>query len=113
MRKIKAIIANEPFDYMVSAGRWNPCVEIIFNQGRAQHRHKIKAGSSDEILVYREGSLVYVLNFNQRLPYIGLEVFDGNENVGNVFFQGDQVQEALGNRNKSPFATIRRLLEYI
>ena len=36
----------------------------------------LKAGNSDRIYVYEESTLLYILNINRSLEYIGMEIFD-------------------------------------
>ena len=98
---------------MIAAGRFNPSLEIIFRDRHGIHRHKLSAGYADDIHVYRESSLTCVLSINNSLDYVGLEAFEGGQAVGDVFFQGEQVVEALGKNDLAPFTIIRRLMEFI
>jgi hypothetical protein len=114
MRKLKHYeISWESPDDMHAAGRFNPALEITFHIGRDQYKHKISAGNADYIHVYRMGDQFFVLSVNGALGYVVLEVFARADSIGNIFLQGDQVQETLGRDNLSPPAMIRRLLEFI
>jgi len=114
MRRINNyMISKENFNDMLKAGRFNPCLEMTFRDHTGSHTHKINAGYSDEIHVYREHSETFVLSQNRRLGYIGLEVFNGDEKAGDIFFEDHQVQEILGRDDLSPFTIIRKLGEYI
>jgi hypothetical protein len=48
------------------------------------------------------------LSLNNCLGYAGLEVFKGEDVIGDVFLQGDQVAEILGRSDVAPFTIIRR-----
>ena len=114
MRKLKHYeVSWETPDDMVAAGRVNPGLEITFRRGRVAYKHKISAGNADDIHVYREGDQIFVLSVNDRLDYVGLEVFAGDDRVGDIFLQGDQVKETLGRSDLLPSTMIRRLLEFI
>ena len=114
MRKVSNYtIGKETFDDMLNAGRFNPCLEITFMDQSGKHTHKMSAGYSDEIHVYREHGETFVLSQNRRLGYVGLEVFMGDENVGEIFLEDHQVKEILGKDDLAPFTIIRKLGEYI
>jgi len=114
MQRVKNYsITKESIDEMIAAGRFNPSLEIVFRDRCGIHRHKLSAGYSDNLHVYREGSLTCILSVNNRLGYIGMEVFDGNQPFGDIFLQGDQVFEILKRNGLSPFTIIRRLMMYI
>ena len=106
-------IRKEATDEMITDGRFNPCLEIVFRDRSGIHRHKLSAGYSDNLHIYREAGLTCVLSINNSLGYIGLEVFDGNQPFGDIFLQGEQILETLGRYNLSPFTIIRRLLAFI
>jgi hypothetical protein len=114
MEKMKNYsIGKEPIDEMIAAGRFNPSLEIVFEDSSGIRRNKLSAGYSDDIHIYREGSLLCILSINKRNDYVGLEVFDGDQPFGDIFLQGEQVVEALGRYNLSPFTIIRRLMAFI
>ena len=106
-------VQKESFEDMISAGRFNPGLEITFRDKSGIHTHKIGAGYSDDIEVYRESDETFVLNQNISLGYVGLEVFCGSEKVGEIFLQGDQVIDVLGRDDLAPFNIIRRMQEHI
>ena len=114
MKRVKNhCISKESTDEMIAAGRFNPSLEIVFQDRCGIHRHKLSAGYSDNLHVYREGSLTCVLSVNNRMGYVGMEVFDGNQPAGDIFLQGNQVLESLGRNDLSPFTIIRRLMSFI
>jgi hypothetical protein len=106
-------VQKESFDDMHSSGRFNPSLEVTFRDKTGIHTHKISAGHSDDIDVYRESRETYVLSRNLSLGYVGLEVFTGADAVGDMFLQGDQVDEILGRDDLAPFTIIKRMREYI
>lgn len=106
-------IAKESPSEMITAGRYHPALEITFCDRSGKHTHTLSAGTDDVIHVYREANLTCVLSVNNRLGYVGLEVFDGDEKAGDIFLQEGQVAEILGRDDLAPFTIIRRLLEYI
>jgi len=114
MQRVKnCSISKESTNEMIAAGRFNPSLEIVFRDRCGIHRHKLSAGYSDDLHIYREGSLTCVLSINNRMGYIGMEVFDGSQPAGDVFLQGDQILETIGRNDLSPFTIIRRLMSFI
>ena len=114
MQRVKNYsITKESTDEMIAAGRFNPSLEIVFQDRCGTHRHKLSAGYADDIHIYREGGLTCVLSINNRIGYIGMEAFDGSQPFGDIFLQGDQILEALGRNGLSPFTIIRRLMAFI
>ena len=112
-RIINFRINKESIDDMIKAGRFNPCLEITFRDRSGKHTHKLSAGYSDDIDVYRDDLETYVLSSNPRLDYVGLEIFEGPEKLGSIVLQGHQVKEVLGRGNLAPFNAIKRLMEHI
>ena len=106
-------ITKESTDEMIAAGRFNPCLQIVFRDRHGIYRHKLSAGYADDIHVYREAGLTYVLSINSGLGYIGLETFEGSQPAGDIFLQEEQVVETLGRADLAPFTIIRRLMEFI
>lgn len=114
MRKVKNYrIFNETTEEMIAAGRFNPSLKITFVDRSGRHTHNLASGYGDDIHVYRNADLTCVLSVNERLGYVGMEVFKGDDAVGDVFLQGDQVTETLGKLELAPFTMIRRLMQYI
>jgi hypothetical protein len=114
MRRINRFsIGKESFENMLHAKRFNPCLEITFRDKSGQYTHKLSAGYSDALDIYREGPETYVLSTNSMLGYIGLEVFEGAEKTGSIFLEEHQVKEVLGREELAPFNAIKRLRENI
>jgi len=114
MRKIHNYrISKEDFWEMLHARRHSPCLVITFQDKSGSHTHKLSAGYSDDIDVYRDGKETFVLSRNPRLDYVGLEIFEGPEKQGSVFLQGHQVKEVLGTGKLSPLNAIKRLVAHI
>ena len=106
-------ITKESVEDMLKAKRFNPCLEISFRDKSGRHRHKLGAGYSDDIHVYRELGETFILTHNSRLGYVGVEVFNGADLVGDIFLEGHQVTEILGREDLAPFTMIRRLSGYL
>jgi hypothetical protein len=114
MRRINNYrIFKETTEEMIAAGRFNPCLKITFVDRLGRHTHRLTSGYSDEIHAYRNADLTCVLSVNERLGYVGLEAFNGEDAVGDVFLQGDQVTETLGKSDLAPFKIIRKLMQFI
>jgi len=106
-------IFKESFNDMCKAKRFNPCLEITFRDKTGIHTHKLSAGYSDSMDIYRESGITYVLSRNSGLGYIGLQAFGGTEMVGDMFLESEQVESILGRDDLTPFTIIRRLVDYI
>lgn len=112
-RVVNYQLRKESFQDMTDAGRYNRCIEITFHDKAGVHTHKLGAGSSDEIDIYREHSETFVLSRNRRLGYVGLQVFKGSDQVGDIFIEPHQVDDTVGDIELAAYTIIRRLLDYI
>jgi hypothetical protein len=106
-------INKESTEDMFNAGRFNPCLEITFRDRSGQHTHKLSAGYSDVLDIYREGRETYVLSTNSMLGYVGIEVFEGAEKTGSIFLESYQIKEVLGREDLAPFNAIKRMREHL
>jgi hypothetical protein len=114
MRKVKNYrIFKETKEEMIAAGRFHPSLMITFIDKSGRHTHSLTSGYADEIHVYRSGDLTCVLSVNERLDYVSLEVFNGEDSAGDMFLHGDQVSETIGRIDLAPFTIIRKLMEFI
>ena len=114
MRRVHRFsIQKENLFDMLHARRYNPCLEITYRDRFGKHTHKLSAGYWDDIDVYREGPITYILSSNPKLGYIGLEMFEGPDKIGEIFVQEEQVKEVLGSEDLAPFNAIKRLREHI
>ena len=114
MRRVdNCSISKESRDEMIAGGRINPCLKITFRDRSGLHTHMIASGYEDEISVYRDAGSTFVLSVNRRLGYGGLEVFEGEDAVGDIFFQEEQATEVLARLDPAPYTVIRKLLEFI
>ena len=114
MRKItNYTIHKESFEDMLTSGRFNPCLEIVFRDKTGHHTHKLSAGHSDDIVVYREYGETLVLTHNPQLGYFGLEMFNGDEKGADLFLEYHKVIEILGSCDLAPFTLIQRLRNYL
>jgi hypothetical protein len=111
-------IEPESWEEQRAAQRCNPCDVIITGKGK---RLTISAGESDNVHVFKEGALFFVVSVNYRFPYVGLEVFETTkgerigERVGDVFFQYDCDQEESLGRNWEDLTVntlARRMAQY-
>lgn len=114
MRRVKTYtILKESFEDMCKAKRFNPCLKITFRDKKGVHHHNLSAGYDDEIHVFREHQQTYILTQNPRLGYVGLEVFDGDDRIGDIFLEAHQVTEVLQRDDLAPFTIVRRLTDYV
>ena len=114
MRKVWYDIHKESIDDMIKAGRFNPSLELTFRDKSGIHTHKIEAGHADEIDVYRDGKETYILTRHFGLGYVGLEMFEGADKVGEMFLQNNwNVEEVIGNTNLAPYTIIKLMAEHI
>ena len=103
-------ITKESFEDMMEAGRFNPCLEITFRDKLGIHTHKIGSGYSDDICVYREDGVTFVLTQNPGLGYIGIDAFEGEDKISELFLEDHHVAETLGRDDLAPFTIIKRLM---
>ena len=106
-------IRKESFEDMCKTGRYNRSLEITFRDKTGVHTHKLSAGHSDVLDVYRDGTETYVLSHNESLGYFGLEVFEGSQKTGDMFVESHQVKDILGRDDLASFNAIKRMREYI
>jgi len=106
-------IIKESLEDMIASGRFNPCLEIIVRDRAGQQTHKLSAGYGDDVEVYCEGDEIFILYNNEMLGYVGLEVIHGNEKLGEIFMEEDELKDVLGNKNLAPFNILKYLREYI
>lgn len=113
MRRVNCKIVRESFEDMIEVGRLHPSLEVIFRDKKGSHKHKIGAGYSDEVYAFRENGETFILSQNERLGYIGLEVFKGDEQTGDIFIDSHQVEETIVRDDLSPYTIIRRLMPHM
>ena len=111
-RVVRYTISKESYDDMVKSGSYNPCLEITLRDKHGKHIHKLQAGYEDEIHVFKEGEEIFVLSLNNRLMYVGLEIFKRDMKTGSIFLQEYTVKDVLGRMDLAPFTIIRRLVNY-
>ena len=78
----------------------------------------ISAGRSDQVHIFQDSTVVYVLSINLLMEYIGLEIFDASsgEEFDNVFLQFEwELKEYLGSkwRGMTPVAIVRKLMTFL
>ena len=106
-------IQKESMKAMRKGQRYHPALEISFRDRTGTHTHILSAGYADALDVYRQGRETYILSINPRLGYVGLQVFEGAVDVGDIFLQEGQVAETIGSLDLAPYTLIRRLREYV
>jgi len=114
MRRInRYTIKKENLFEMLHARRHHPCLEITYRDRSGEYTHKLSAGYGDDLDVYREGSVTYILTQNPNIGYIGLEMYEGPDKIGEMFVEAERVTEVLGREDLAPVNIIKRLREYI
>ncbi len=78
----------------------------------------IAAGRSDQIHVFKEDALLYVLSVNYRFEYAGLEVFDATtgEVHESIFVENEwKLKEYFGAewRDVAPITIVKKFREYL
>lgn len=106
-------IYRESIDAMWAAQRIHRALEICFTDETGSHTHTLSAGTDDEVHVHKDAGDTCVLSLNNRLGYVGLQVFRSETAVGEIFFQEGQVAEASIDIEAAPVILIRQLREYI
>ena len=89
---------------------------LMYTDKDGMHRVEVNAKDKDEIEVFRDGEATYVVSWNTRLGYVGLERFVGHEKTGEIFLQNSQdVEACLGRRglDLTPMSMVKRLVEYV
>jgi len=107
------IITQESIDEQVKAHRFNPGLEITFVDADGLHRHKIGAGSSDDVSVFQDNGTTIVLTCNTRLEYAGLESFRGDQKTGEVFLIGNEMYAAFGSDDLEPARMVEILQQWL
>lgn len=78
----------------------------------------IAAGRTDQVHVFKEDALLYVLSVNYRFEYAGLEVFDATtgEEHESIFVENEwNLKEYFGRnwRDAAPTTIIKKFMEYM
>lgn len=113
-------VRSEPYAWQRQAGRYNPGRQLIIKEKGYRRIVPIGAGSSDDVEVFRDGDLYYVVSMNAAYDYAGLETFPADplahQAGGEIFLQADhEIREILGPRGLqlTPRTIARRLAEYL
>jgi hypothetical protein len=110
---IHFIITNECLQDQLKARRHHPSLEITFRDKGGLHKHKISSGRTDDIHVFRENGVTMVLSRNPRLEYAGLEAFEGDEKINDVFLSGSELLATFGKDDLEPSRMIDVLKEWL
>jgi len=78
----------------------------------------IAAGRSDQVHIFKESTVLYVLSINYQHEYIGLESFaaKSGEEYDNMFFHNSsELKEYLGDKweQMKPETIVKRLIRYL
>ena len=115
MRRIKNVtIQKESFADMMTAGRHNRCLEIGFRDRHGKQIHKLDAGHSDTIHVYRNRiGVTFVLNRNRSIDYVGLQAFREKRQIGHAFLEKEHIKNIIGRMDLQPYTIIRRIWDFL
>lgn len=100
-------------------GFYNPPQMMDFTFNRKTYTVQLSAGTSDYVEVYRDGDSLFVLSYNYRLGYVGLQVFAlkgdyAGELMGEIFEQSpDENEDLKGWEDMAPFTLIKILANYV
>ena len=106
-------IAKESMEDQFKYRRFNPGLEITFTDDKGIHKHKIASGYSDEITVFQDNGTTLVLSHNPHLGYVGLEAFQGDERINEVFLIGSEMLAAFGEDELEPTRMVGILREWL
>lgn len=87
MRTVWFHVERETQDEATAARRVNRGLAIRFRDKAGNHRVQITAGDGDDLELFREGDLTFLLGRHYGLGYVSLTVFQGPEEVGSTFIQ--------------------------
>ena len=102
-------LSKESFEEILKAKRFNRCLKITYRDRTGRYTHALSAGTDNVIYVYRDGLETFILSRNPRLEYVGLEIFESADKMGDIFLQGHQLKEVLGKRDLAAVTIIKRL----
>ena len=106
-------ITKESLEDQLKYRRFNPGLEITFTDDKGTHKHKIASGYADNISVFQDNGTTLVLSYNPRMGYAGLEVFQGDERINEVFLIGSEMLAAFGEDDLEPFKIVSILQEWL
>ena len=99
LRRIPIKLEKETWEEQQEAGRHNPGLVVLFRDRKGKHRVPISAGYSDDVEGFRSGEETYILSMNRGLNYVGLQVFQGSDEIGDMFVDRDyDIEEMFGPR---------------
>ena len=106
-------ITKESLEDQLKYRRFNPGLEITFTDEKGEHRYKIASGYADNISVFQDNGTTLVLSHNPCLGYVGLEVFQGDEKINEVFLIGSEMLAAFGEDDLEPARMTAILQEWL
>ena len=69
---------------------------LIYRDRTGKHSVEVNAGKLEKIEVFREGENTYVLSWNQAAGYVGVQVFRGQEELGEVVQNKRGLESLIG-----------------
>ena len=115
MRSVLYTLSSETTEEQFAAKRHNPATVCQFRDHTGIHRVVLGSGDNDYINMYREGGLTFIVNRNYQLGYVGMNVFEGDDCIGDIFLQStEKVDELLGRGgiDKSGWWIAKTLADY-
>ncbi len=103
----------ESFESMCEARRENRAVTLTFKYKRNPYTYIIGAGTTDNVYVYNDNNLFYVLIINYNLGYCGLEIYDPTHGqINDIFLQGNEIEQ-VGGLDLAPITIVKRLAQFM
>lgn len=103
-------------NYSLAGDREEPF--LTYRDRSGKHTVSLNAGGmyDAEVEVFRDGETTYVLSYNPRFRYVGLETFVGTERQGELFLHGQKaLEDVLGQSGLelTPLRIAKRLLPHV
>ncbi len=85
---------------------------LKYRDKRGKHEVELSCGYYDEVEAFKERDRTFVLSWNDRLEYAGVECFKGHEKLSELFIQDSQdIEAVLGKHGLelTPMTIVKRL----
>ncbi len=91
---------------------------VTYRDRTGIHKVEIETGHlyNADIEIFREKGITYVLSWNPRFPYVGIEKFMGHDAKGKLFIhKKEAIEEILGEKglDLTPMAMAKRLAKHL
>jgi hypothetical protein len=115
------IIREETYEEQIANQHHNPAqVMVITLPGYEHCKFYIGAGTSDELYVFCDGDLIYVMSRNLGLEYLAMEMYtlygtewECSSPEFDVFFEDHNIPEELEDYADADAATLRQYAVFI